>query len=52
MTSVEQGRRNVSLDTIERIAVALELDTGQLLTQAEAERSAKRSRAKRAEGDR
>lgn len=46
MTSVEQGRRNVSLDTIERIAAALNLDTGQLLAAAEAERGAKRSRVK------
>jgi transcriptional regulator with XRE-family HTH domain len=38
MTSVERGRRNVSLDTIERIAKALRIDTGELLAEAEKER--------------
>jgi transcriptional regulator with XRE-family HTH domain len=46
MTSVERGRRNVSLEIIERIATALKIDTGELLTEAEAERSTRRPRAK------
>jgi len=46
MTSVERGRRNVSLDIIERIATALEMTTGELLTAAESERTGKRQRAK------
>ena len=37
-TSVETGRRNVSLHTIELIATALGVDTGVLLTEAERER--------------
>jgi transcriptional regulator with XRE-family HTH domain len=39
-TSVETGRRNVSLHTIELIATALGIDTGVLLAAAELERRA------------
>jgi transcriptional regulator with XRE-family HTH domain len=39
-TSVETGRRNVSLHTIELIASALGVDTGVLLAEAERERRA------------
>jgi transcriptional regulator with XRE-family HTH domain len=38
MTSVETGRRNVSLEIIERIAKGLRMDTGQLMAEAEKER--------------
>jgi transcriptional regulator with XRE-family HTH domain len=41
-TSIEVGRRNLSLASLERVATALGLDTGQLLTQAENERRQKR----------
>jgi transcriptional regulator with XRE-family HTH domain len=45
MTSVERGRRNVSLSIIERIATALDLDAGQLLAEAERERRARPARS-------
>lgn len=44
MTDVERGKRNVSLDIIERIAKGLGVDTGQLFAEAERERKPKPSR--------
>ena len=41
-TSIETGRRNLSLESLERLAAALGLDTGELMTEAEAERRARR----------
>ena len=38
MTGIERGKHNVSLDILERIAKALKLDTGQLMSEAEKER--------------
>lgn len=40
MTGIELGRHNVSLDILERVARALNLDTGQLMAEAERERRA------------
>jgi len=37
-TDLENGKRNVSLEILERVAHALEIDTGILLTAAETER--------------
>ncbi len=38
MTGIERGRHNVSLDILERMAKALRMDAGQLMTEAERER--------------
>ena len=38
MGAVERGETNISLDNIERIAKALALSVGQLLTEAERDR--------------
>ncbi len=38
MGSVERGETNISLDNLERIAKALNLTAGELLTEAEEER--------------
>lgn len=38
MTGIERGRHNVSLDIMERIARALGMNPGRLLTEAERER--------------
>lgn len=37
-SDLEAGRRNVTLRTLDRVARALGIDTGQLLTEAERER--------------
>jgi len=37
-TDLENGKRNVSLEILERVADALGINTGELLTAAEAER--------------
>jgi transcriptional regulator with XRE-family HTH domain len=37
-SDLEAGRRNVTLRTLERIATALGIDTGQLMTEVEKER--------------
>jgi transcriptional regulator with XRE-family HTH domain len=37
-TDLENGKRNVSLEILERVAEALSLNTGELLTEAEFER--------------
>lgn len=37
-TDLENGKRNVSIEILERVATALDIDTGQLLSEAEAER--------------
>jgi transcriptional regulator with XRE-family HTH domain len=41
MTQLEGGKRNPSLSTIEQVAEALGLDTGELLAAAERERHAR-----------
>ena len=38
MGSIERGERNISLDNIEKVAKALGLTAGQLLSEAEKER--------------
>lgn len=38
MTAIETGKRNVSLDVIERIAKGLSMDTGRLFAEVESER--------------
>jgi transcriptional regulator with XRE-family HTH domain len=43
-TNVEQGKRNLSLSSLERVAGALGIDTGTLLSEAEAERRIRRPR--------
>jgi len=37
-TDLENGKRNVSLEILERVAIALGIDTGQLLSEAESGR--------------
>lgn len=41
MTDVEMGKRNVSLDIIEKIAKGLGVDAGELFAEAERERRGK-----------
>lgn len=43
MTDVERGKRNVSIDIIERIARGLGVDAGELFTEAERERRGRRT---------
>lgn len=38
MTGIERGRHNVSLDILDRLAIGLGIDTGQLMAEAEKER--------------
>jgi transcriptional regulator with XRE-family HTH domain len=45
MTDVERGKRNVSIDIIERIAKGLGVDAGQLFAEAERERRGRATRA-------
>ncbi len=42
---IERGRHNVSIDLLERIAKGLDMDTGELLAEAERERASRPSRA-------
>ncbi len=42
---IERGRHNVSIDLLERIARALDLDTGELLAEAESERRSRTARS-------
>lgn len=37
-TDLENGKRNVSIEILERVATALDIDTGELFTEAERER--------------
>lgn len=45
MTDVERGKRNVSIDIIERIARGLGVDAAELFTEAEKERRGRATRA-------